>query len=66
MHLTNEESLGGSDQLYQRAIESKAIGGSQLYNRQGDPYALNILAPRPKLAISHKFYRLAIPRVGYI
>ena len=33
MHLTTE-SLGGSDQLNQRAIESKAIGGSQLYNRE--------------------------------
>ena len=34
MHLTASLHGGKSDQLNQRAIESKAIGGSQLYNRE--------------------------------
>ena len=34
MHLTGSLHGGKSDQLNQRAIESKAIGGSQLYNRE--------------------------------
>ena len=35
MHLTGLHG-GKSDQLNQRAIESKAIGGSQLYNRDSE------------------------------
>ena len=36
MHLTGSLHGGKSDQLNQRAIESKAIGGSQLYNRDSE------------------------------